>query len=112
MAVTVLSSPVGEWVTEYAWRPSFPHCFAYRDRGVGDWPDALPLTWPPDRGKGWAVDGGMVALWEVVDSRFIREMVSPFSRDTAHHYALMSHDVAFEVVTQDVHVEYLGLVTE
>jgi hypothetical protein len=112
IVVTVSSFPLGEVDTKYEWRLSFPDYFAYRERGEGYWPDALPLTWPPERGKGWAVDGGMVALWEVVDPQFIRETVSPFSRDTVHHYVLMSHDVAFEIVAHSWRVEDLGLVTE
>jgi hypothetical protein len=109
IAVTVSCPPIGDWDTEYEWRLYFANCYAYRDRGEGFWPDALPLTWPPER---WAVHGGHVALWEVVESQFIREAVAPESRDHAHHYVLMTHDVAFEVVAEGAHVEDLGLAAE
>jgi hypothetical protein len=105
IAVTVWSSPIGEWETEYEWRLSFPHCYAYRVRGVGEWPGALPLT----RLKAyWVVNEGHVAFWQVVWSQFIRETVQPGLRWGVHRYVLMSHAVAYEFIADSLRVEDLG----
>jgi len=111
VACIILSFLPGEdFQHDHRWRIFFPQVLAYRLRPVvfGGWPEALPLTQPP---KSWSSSGkGFIALWEIAPSVYVAQSVDPHMRDRAHHYVLVNHDMAYEVIAlaASYRVEDLG----
>ena len=92
----------------HRWRIFFRGTRAFRLRPIvfGEWPEALPITMPP---KSWSISGNRrVALWEITSSVYVAQSVDPGDRDEAHHYVLVNHDMAYEVIAFDYRVEDLG----
>ncbi len=90
---------------DHRWRIFFAP-LAYRLRPIAQWPEALPTIWPP---MSWSISGQRhVALWEVVASNYLAQSVDPTMRDDAHHYVLVNHDMAYEVIALYFTVEDLG----
>lgn len=92
----------------HRWRISFPEPRAYRLNPVGEWPEALPFTWPPTL---WSTSGKRhAAFWEIASSRYVAQSVDPDpdTRAEVHHYVLMNHDMAYEVIALGYRVEDLG----
>lgn len=89
----------------HRWRLFFA-ALAYRLNPVGWWPEALPLTMPP---MSWSVSGKeRVAFWEITSSRYLAQSVDPSMRDGAHHYVILYHDTAYEVIALYYTVDDLG----
>lgn len=110
VACILHSFPPGEdFQRDHRWRVFFPQILAYRHRPIvfGAWPEALPLTQPP---KSWSISGkGYVALWEITPSVYVAQSVQPTRRNAVHHYVLMNHDMAYEVIALSYRVEDLGV---
>lgn len=89
-----------------SWRIFFPMPWAYRLRPIGDWKEALPITWPP---ASWSVSGNSrVALWELTSSTYLAQSADQDDRRDARHYVLMNHDMAYEVIALAYRVDDLG----
>jgi hypothetical protein len=95
----------------HRWRIFFPEPRAFRLRPLNDvifgkWPEGLPITRPP---ASWSASGKRrVALWEITSSDYKELYVDPDDRDDEHHYVLLNHDMAYEVIALGYGVEDLG----
>lgn len=108
--VTVVASDVEQHPDSHktvirTWRISFQHVAAYRCRPI-DQPLNSPTMTFPDH---WH-EGGDIATWEVVHSRWLPEAIGVlYSHPKAiHHFVIASSYNVYDIAAQTWTVEELG----